>query len=407
MSTHHQWKIRMPPPEFSRTRFFNIFLELHAFSQRVSRQILPEESAMTTKYVFGLLAAICLSAAVAVAQETPVTNLDDLSDSMEAFTTNLDDWQTVNQFSLFDGGSYLGIYTEDINRSNMATYSLSQPRGVGITQVAKDSPAEKAGLRKGDVILRFDGENITSVRKLNRLIAEVAPDQTVRVSISRGGSEQELSATMAKRTNTFAHLAPMGDLTKTWKFEGPTFHADNFSFSFSNSRLLGISTSGLTKQLADFFGVPGGKGVLVTSVNEDEPAAKAGIKAGDVITSVDGEAVDSPGDISRIISAKKEGEVTVTFIRNKTQQSVRVTPKEGKPFRTIVRPQIGRQIVIPRVTFPPYPEVNIAMPNIQVPVVNIALPNIQIPVVPAINIQIPNIKVTPKAKVKAVVAQPM
>ena len=162
-----------------------------------------------------------------------------------------------------------------------------------------------------------------------------------------------------------------------------------------------------SKQLADFFGVPGGKGVLVTSVNEDEPAAKAGIKAGDVITSVDGEAVDSPGDISRIIGAKKEGEVTVTFIRNKTQQSVRITPKEGAPFRTIVRPQIGRQIVIPRVTFPPYPEVNIAMPNIQVPAVNISMPNIQIPVVPAINIQVPNIKVTPKAKVKAVSVQPM
>jgi len=385
-----------------------IFLEPLLVLHRVSRQILPEESAMTTKYVFCLLAAICLSAAVIVAQETPVpNNLDDLSDTLEGLTANQDDWQTVNQFSLFQGGSYLGIHTEDISRSNMATYNLSQPRGVGITQVAKDSPAEKAGFRKGDVILRFDGENVTSVRKLNRLIAEVAPDQTVRVSVSRGGAEQELSATVAKRTNTFARLAPMGDLTKTWKFEGPTIHGDNFSFSFGNSRRLGISTTELTKQLADFFGVPGGKGVLVTSVSEDDPAAKAGIKAGDVITSVDGEAVDSPGDISRIISAKKEGEVTVTFIRNKTQQSVRVTPKEGTPFRTIVRPQVGRQIVIPRVTFPPYPAVNIAMPDIQVPAVNIAMPNIQIPGVPSINIQMPNIKVIPKAKVKAVASQPL
>jgi serine protease Do len=404
---------------------------------------------MTTKYFFGLLAAICLSAVVVVAQDTPGSNdLDDVSDALAGLTAHQDDLQTISQFSLFDGGSYLGVYTEDINRSNMATYNLSQPRGVGITQVAKDSPAEKAGLRKGDVILRFDGENVTSVRKLNRLISEVAPDQTVRISVSRGGAEQELAATVSKRQGAFVTGFPKGDLSKVWKWETPSL--ENFSFSFGNSRRIGISTSELTKQLADFFGVPGGKGVLVTSVIEDDPAAKAGIKAGDVITSIDGEAVDSPGDISRIVNAKKEGEVTVTFVRNKTQQSVRLTPKEGAfAPKTIVRPQIGRRIVIPRVQFPDGPEVsigvpdiqipatviNIPMPNIQIPpaivripmrstrtpatVVNIPMPNIQIPttivdipmpsiqipVMPAINIQVPTVKVTPKAK--AVVVQPM
>ncbi len=62
----------------------------------------------------------------------------------------------------------------------MGRYHMGQVRGVGITQVVKDSPAEKAGLKKDDVILRLDGENITSVRKLNRLISEIAPDQSVR-----------------------------------------------------------------------------------------------------------------------------------------------------------------------------------------------------------------------------------
>jgi membrane-associated protease RseP (regulator of RpoE activity) len=313
----------------------------------------------------------------------------------------------------------------------MATYNLSQPRGVGVKQVVKDSPAEKAGLRKGDVILRFDGENVTSVRKLNRLISEVAPDQTVRVSISRSGAEQELSATIAKRTHSFARFDSGGDVAKVWKWEGPVISSDNFSFSFGNSRRLGVSTSELTKQLADFFGVPGGKGVLVTSVIEEDPAAKAGIKAGDVITSIDGEAVDSPGDISRILNSKKDGEVTVTFIRNKTQQTVRVAPKVGQHIpRTLVRPQVGRTIVIPRVQFPPFPEVGVALPsmniaipsvNVATPIVNVAVPNmnvgmpslnisspmIQIPVLPAVNIQMPAIKVTPKVKAKARIVQPM
>ena len=379
---------------------------------------------MTTKYPLGLLMAICLMAGVIVAQDTTASTNVDTGD-------NGDDWQAITQLSLLHDGSYLGISTEDINRANMATYNLGQPRGVGITQVAKDSPAEKAGLRKGDVILRFDGENVTSVRKLNRLISEVAPDQTVKVSISRGGAEQELSATIAKRNNTFARLDRGGDFAKVWKWEGPTISGDNFNFSFGNSRRLGVSTSELTKQLADFFGVPGGKGVLVTSVNEDDPAAKAGLKAGDVITSVDGEAVDSPGDISRILNSKKEGEVTVTFIRNKTQQSVRVTPKVGQNFpRTLVHPQIGRTIVIPRVQFPPFPEVGVAMPsmnietpivnvaipgmNIATPVVNVAMPSMKIvvptigfPVLPAVNVQLPAIKCTPKAKAKKVIVQPM
>jgi serine protease Do len=88
----------------------------------------------------------------------------------------------------------------------MGRYGLREARGVGITQVVKDSPADKAGLRKDDVIMRFEGESVTSVRKLTRLVSEVAPDQTARLSISRGGNEQEVSVTMGKRdqaTNTF------------------------------------------------------------------------------------------------------------------------------------------------------------------------------------------------------------
>ncbi len=64
------------------------------------------------------------------------------------------------------GGSFLGVHAEDINKENMARYSMREARGVGITQVVKDSPAEKAGLRKDDVIVRFENDSVTSVRKL-------------------------------------------------------------------------------------------------------------------------------------------------------------------------------------------------------------------------------------------------
>jgi serine protease Do len=344
---------------------------------------------MKAKYVVTLLTAIILtSAGLALAQQTtppapPPTPPEDL-----------------NTFSFFmDGGGFLGIYGEDINRENIARYHLSEPRGVGITQVIPDSPAAKAGLRKDDVVLRLDGENVTSVRKLNRLVSEIAPDHTVRISISRNGAEQEISATIGKRNNSNNVREFMAQQPKAWKWEGPLLNRDNFpdandndlTFFFGNGRRLGVSTMELTKQLADYFGIAGGRGVLVTSVTEDGPAAKAGVKAGDVITAIDGEAVDSPGDISGAINRKKEGDVTLTVIRNRTQQTIRVTPMQGSRTRAIrgdmsrtIRDSIrnsvknsgGRQIVIPRIDFP---DIDIAVPSIEVPAVNIQMPRVRVP----------------------------
>ena len=344
---------------------------------------------MKVKYLLGLLLPILLASGAALAQQP-------------APPAPPADVEPLENFSLWiEGNGFLGVYAENINRENMGRYNLNQVRGVGVTQVVKDSPAEKAGLRKDDVILRIDGENVNSVRKLNRLVSEMAPDHSVRITVSRGGAEQEITATIGKRSNSsFAQGLFSGDpklwkwegkLPKVWKFEGPLFdrsdlfeNPGDFSFSFVNSRRIGVSTMALTKQLADYFGITGGRGVLVTSVTEDSPAAKAGVRAGDVITAVDGEAVESSGELSRIINRKKEGEVTLTIIRNKAQQTIRVTPKEGGGFTgTTTQPQIGRRIVIPRIEIP-MPEINIEMPQIT------------IPSIPSVNINLPRVRVTPR-----------
>jgi serine protease Do len=290
-------------------------------------------------------------------------------------------------FSFFlDGGSFLGVYAEDINRENMGRYGLREARGVGITSVIKDSPAEKAGLRKDDVILRIDNESVTSVRKLNRLVSEVAPDQTVQIGISRGGSEQEMAVTIGKRENQFNAMRDLEGKIVTpegkWRIEGLEGFGrgkDGFTFAFGNNRRIGVSTTTLTKQLADYFGVT--DGVLVTSVTDDGPAAKAGIKAGDVITSVDGEKVDSAGDLSRALNKKKEGEVTLTIVRDKSQRSIRVTPTEA--LAPLVRPGTvsggGRRVIVPRIEIPAIPEVNISIPAIEIP----DIPEVNVHVEPA------------------------
>ena len=347
---------------------------------------------MKAKHFLGFLPALILTAGLALAQQPAPPAAPELPD--EPFEQN---------FSFFiSGDGFLGVYAENISRENMGRYHMNQVRGVGVTQVVKDSPAEKAGLRKDDVILRIDGENITSVRKLNRIVSELAPDQSVRISVSRGGSEQEVTATIGKRSNSSFAGDLLRDGPRVWKWEGTEPREWKFesplrdrlldnndgdlTFILGNSRRIGVSTMELTKQLADYFGITGGKGVLVTSVTDNGPAATAGVRAGDVITAVDGEAIDSPGDITRVINRKKEGDVTLTVIRNKSQQTIRVTPRDGNGFSgKLGRPQVGRRIVIPRIEIPT-PEIDIAMPSIV------------IPSIPSININMPRIRVAPRIR---------
>jgi len=340
---------------------------------------------MKAKYLLGLLAAIILAAGSALAQQPAPPPAPESPD--EPFDQN---------FEFFMGGEgFLGVYAENISRENMGRYHVNQVRGVGVTRIVKDSPAEKAGLRPDDVILRVDGESITSVRKLNRIVSELAPDQSVKITVSRNGSEQDITATIGKRSANFFTKDLLGKQPKVWKwegnepkewkFEGPLLNKGfpnngDLTFMLDNSRRIGVSTMELTKQLADYFGITGGKGVLVTAVTEDGPAARAGVRAGDVITAVDGEAINSPGDVTRVINRKKEGDVTLTVVRNKTQQTIHVTPREGGFSGTMGQPQVGRRIVIPRIEIPTIPDIDIVVPaiDIQMPRVRVNVPRVRV-----------------------------
>jgi membrane-associated protease RseP (regulator of RpoE activity) len=253
--------------------------------------------------------------------------------------------------TFFDEGNFLGIHTEEVTRETASRYGMSgEPRGVGVREVVKGSPAERAGLRAGDVIVRFDGEQVSSVRKLTRLIEESAPEHAARITVLRGGSEQELSATLGRR-EPFMHtdggltvvpLDPqntlrLGDEWKdnpeVWQLKGDEMRQKLEEmqrqhpgiFAIGSSRRIGVSTSPLGKQLADYFGVE--HGVLINSVEANSPAEKAGLKAGDVLTEVDGQKLDDASDLVRALSGKDEGEVTLTVVRDKKHRTIRVTPE--------------------------------------------------------------------------------
>ena len=235
--------------------------------------------------------------------------------------------------------SYLGVQTEDISKENFSKYGLSTVRGVGIDKVVENSPAAKGGLQNGDVILKFEGEEVGSVRKLSRLIAETAPDHTTKLTILRGGNEREIAVTLGKRDTpqlvggnfSFGNLQNFPDLPRTMQpmpFP-PTAgdDADAFIFRGGANRQIGVGVTSLTKQLGDYFGVPEGRGLLVNSVRDNSPAAKAGLKAGDVIVEIEGNRVKEMADLIRAVNGKKESDVTVIFFRDKTRQTISITPE--------------------------------------------------------------------------------
>ncbi|QQS31842.1 MAG: PDZ domain-containing protein [Acidobacteriota bacterium] len=259
-------------------------------------------------------------------------------------------------FTIDGNGGYLGVQTVEITRDNTSKYGLNDVRGVAVEKVMDGSPAAAAGIRSGDVIVRINGEAITSTRKLTRVISEIAPDQQARVTIIRGGSEQEITATIGKRpmpqfeegrfTMPLPDLPEMPQLERLrelFKNDGggnvftfPEGEADVFTLRPGTGRQIGVNVYPVTKQLGERYGVDGG--VLINSVGENSAAAKAGLKAGDIIVEVDGKQVKNNLDLMRSVNEKKEGDVILTFVRDRTRQTVTVTPEPMKDgsffFRT-------------------------------------------------------------------------
>jgi len=289
---------------------------------------------MLSKLLAFTVISIVGSAAIN-AQETPTVPKDKAEKRVQGFSLS----------TPFER-SYLGVQTIEISKENFAKFGLAQASGVGIEKVVENSPAANAGLQTGDVIIRFEGEEIKGVSKLSRLIAEVAPDQTAKITVLRGGSEREFSVVMGKRDapqfETGGALGQLYGLPGIPEFPDPrkmrqlkslpplNSEGSVFIWRGAASRQIGVGVTALTKQLSDYFGVSEGEGLLINNVRENSPAAKAGLKAGDIIVAVEGKEVKGQTDLTRSVNEKKEGNVSLTIIRDRNRQTVRVTPEMSK-----------------------------------------------------------------------------
>jgi serine protease Do len=303
------------------------------------------------------------------------------------------DTPQVQSFSFFytSEGGYLGVQTTEVTRDNFGRFGLKAVRGVAVEKVLENSPAAAAGLREGDVIVKLNGDEITSTRKLSRLMSEVEPDHQVRLTVVRGGTEHEITATAGKKPmpklengnfrldlppsgfdlepfrSTLPHLKDLPDLKSLPQLRGlpggdlsPLFNlpdGQNFASGFGGGRQIGIGVYDLTEQLGKTHSLEGG--VMINEVRAGSPAEKAGLKAGDIVTEVDGRSVKNTGDLVKAINEKKEGSVTLTFVRDRNKQTVTVTPEPAKGDNFFIDRDNGFTIT-PRQTRPlPPPAPNI------------------------------------------------
>src|SRR5215471_8935348 len=259
---------------------------------------------------------------------------------------------SVIQFNL--DGSYLGVFVDEVTTDRMKELGLSQERGAVIMKVVKDSPAEKAGLKENDVIISFNGRPVDSVREFERLLGETPGGRTVSIDVLRGGSRQTVSAVVSKRNdfglarNYTDYMGKAQRLSQQWQnskdFYPPSvdfnrnFDVDAGGAYFLATRpRLGISAEPVTDQLAGFFGVKEGHGILVSEVTEGSPAAKAGLKAGDVIVAIDGGRIENVSDLRDQLSKKQEGAVVFKVVRNHQETSVTVNLEKVSPSRRAQR----------------------------------------------------------------------
>jgi serine protease Do len=202
---------------------------------------------------------------------------------------------------------------------------------VEVTRIAPDSPAEKAGIKTGDILTQYNGQRVEGMDQFSRMVRETPAGREVRIGILRNGAAQTISAKITARPLITGQLVPPPTTSVLQPFDSrfPDMPQSRMTW---RSAMLGIDAETLEGQLAEFFGVK--EGVLVRTVSKDSPADKAGIRAGDVIVRVDEMKVTSPADISAHLRAARGRPVSVGLVRDRKEITVMLAAAAG-PDRSL------------------------------------------------------------------------
>jgi serine protease Do len=222
------------------------------------------------------------------------------------------------------GSSYLGIGVLDITPERARLLNLKELRGAEVARVDENGPAAKAGIKQGDIILEYNGTPLEGMEQLIRMVRETPPGRTIKVVVWRNGATQDIAVTVGERPGNV--IETPGGAVRIPEFGNmPPIEIPRFEWAWQSS-MLGIEgeSLGQERQFAEYFGAR--DGVLVKEVMRNSPAEKAGLRAGDVITKVNGADVMSTRDITaQLRSSRDNRTVTLTIIRDKHEMPLKVT----------------------------------------------------------------------------------
>jgi serine protease Do len=268
-----------------------------------------------------------------------VVNDDDAGTMVQ----ELDDPKIVNddnfQIFLGDGGGWLGVGVSEVSADKVKSLKLPEERGALLGRIVPDSPAAQAGLKENDVVLEINGQRIEGSEQFRRMIHEIPAGRTANLTVWRDGRSQTIKVTLGKPESSNMKVFTGGP--KSFSFKMPTMpampdlsgldHLRTFSMVSPESPLLGIDAENLRGEFGNFFGAPDGEGVLVRRVFANTAAAKAGVKVGDVITSLDGERIRNVSELREKLLTNREGKsLKLGVVRNKSELTLSVELPQQK-----------------------------------------------------------------------------
>lgn len=177
---------------------------------------------------------------------------------------------------------WLGVAIQDVDEDLAKSFGLKEAGGILVSEVQKDSPAFKAGLKQGDVIIKLNDVELEGVNDLRNRVALIIPETKAEIELIRDGKPRKLRVTIGEQPADFGRIAHSGS-SKDFM--------DKFGFSFQK----------LTPELAEQFGYSKEEGVLINDVAPDSVAASAGLKQGQLIQEVNKESVKNIKDMKAIL----------------------------------------------------------------------------------------------------------